>query len=130
MKNLKHLKTYEEFSQKESNELDEGVKDFIKKSLEKGSTLAKEVWAGTKRESRETQEVIRLIGELVKGNEITDTQKKFIAAQSVDLVKILPLIAIQGIPIPIPITPFLILLGKKVGFDILPSSHTKVDYNF
>jgi len=130
MKNLKHLKTYEEFSQKESNELDEGVKDFIKKSLEKGSTLAKEVWAGAKRESRETQEVIRLIGELVKGNEITDTQKKFIAAQSVDLVKILPLIAIQGIPIPIPITPFLILLGKKVGFDILPSSHTKVDYNF
>jgi hypothetical protein len=130
MKNLKHLKTYEEFSQKESNELDEGVKDFIKKSLEKGSTLAKEVWAGAKRESRETQEVIRLIGELVKGNEITDTQKKFIAAQSVDLVKILPLIAIQGIPIPIPITPFLILLGKKVGFDILPTSHTKVDYNF
>jgi hypothetical protein len=130
MKNLKHLKTYEEFSQKESNELDEGVKDFIKKSLEKGSTLAKEVWAGAKRESRETQEAIRLIGELVKGNEITDMQKKFVAAQSVDLVKILPLIAIQGIPIPIPITPFLILLGKKVGFDILPSSHTKVDYNF
>ena len=71
---------------------------------------------------------MRLLGELMNGRTITDTQKQFIKAQSMDLVKVLPIIAIQGIPLPIPITPFLILLGKKVGFNILPNSHTKVNY--
>ncbi len=129
MKDKKYIKTFEEYeSLKSTEKIDEGLKDYLSNVLRKGGEFAKDVWAGVKRESRETQEVVRLLGELLKGKEISDTQKKFIAAQSVDLVKILPLIAIQGIPLPIPITPFLILLGKKVGFNILPSSHTKVNY--
>lgn len=127
MKKLKHLQTFEEHTHKVT-ELDESVKDFLKKAVEKGATLAKEVWDGTKRESRETREAVRILGELAQGHQVSDTQKKFLKAQSVDLVKVLPLIAIQGIPVPIPITPFLILLGKRVGFNILPDSHTKVDY--
>jgi hypothetical protein len=130
MKNLKHLKTFEEFSFKDYDELDESVKDFLKKSLEKGATFAKDVWDATKRESRETREAVRILSDLIHGKEVSDTQKKFLKAQSVDLVKVLPVIAISGIPVPIPITPFLVLLGKKIGFDILPNSHTKVDYTF
>lgn len=123
---MKYVKTYEDFTNPESQDINEGV---VKNALTKGTELAKSIWTGIKREKRETQEAVRLIGELVKGHEITDTQKKFIKAQSVDLLKAVPLIAIQGIPVPVPITPFLILLGKKVGFDILPNSHTKVDYD-
>ena len=124
----KYIKTFEEFLFKEEENLDESLKETINGALKKGSEFAKTVWDGVKRESRETKEVIRLLGELVKGNDVSDTQKKFIKAQSVDLIKVLPIIAIQGIPAPIPITPFLIMLGKKVGFNILPDSHTKVDY--
>ena len=44
-------------------------------------------------------------------------------AQSMDIVRILPLVAVAGIPIPLPITPLLIMLGKKYGFDFLPKDH-------
>lgn len=127
---MKHLKRYGEFSIDADNHLDESVKDSIQAALKKGGDLAKEVWVGIKRESRETKEAVRLLGEIVKGHDVSQTQKDFIKAQSIDLVKILPLIAIQGIPLPLPITPFLILLGKKIGFNFLPNSHTKVEYNF
>ena len=120
-----YVKTYEQFSA----DLNEGVIDFIKKSLDKGAEFAKSVWDTTKRESRETQEAVRLIGLLAKGEKISDVQKKFIKEQAKDLVKVLPLIAIQAIPIPVPITPFLIMLGKKVGFNILPEdSFAKAGY--
>jgi hypothetical protein len=124
----KPIKTYEEFVSSESTHLDEGLKDSINNALKKGSDFAKDVWDGIKRESRETKEAVRLLGEIIKGNEVSQTQKDFIKAQSIDLVKAVPLIAISGIPVPIPITPFLLLLGKKIGFDFLPNSHTKVDY--
>lgn len=124
----KPVKTFEEFIVKEDIHLDESIKSAVNTALKKGSDFANSVWVGIKRESRETKEVVRLLNELVKGRDVSDTQKKFIKAQSIDLIKVLPLIAIQGIPLPIPITPFLLLLGKKVGFNILPDSHTKVDY--
>lgn len=121
---INQVKTYEEFKQ----DLNEGLHSFIKKSLDKGSEFAHDVWNATKRESRETQEAVRILNMLIKGEVVSDTQKKFLRAQSIDLIKVIPIVAISGIPIPIPITPLLILLGKKVGFDILPNSHTKVDY--
>lgn len=126
----RYIKTYEEYVYKESESIDEGLKDSIQAALKKGGDFAKEVWDGVKRESRETKEAVRILGELIKGNDVSQTQKDFVKAQSVDLVKAVPLIAVSGIPVPIPITPLLILLGKKVGFDFLPNSHTKVEYNF
>jgi nucleoside-diphosphate kinase len=112
----------------ESQILDEGALDMVKKAVNKGGEFAKTVWDATKREGRETKEALRVVSDLIQGKKVSDREKEFLKAQSIDLVKILPLIAIQGIPLPIPITPFLILLGKKVGIDILPNSHTKVDY--
>lgn len=123
---MEKFKSFTEFNAKS---IDENViVDKLKDWLKKGSALAKDVWEATKRETRETKEALRLVDQLIKGNDISDEQKKFLKAQAVDLAKVLPLIAIQGIPVPVPITPFLIILGKKVGFDILPNSHTKSDY--
>lgn len=110
--------------------LDEGVLDSIKKVVQKGGEFAKDVWNATKREGRETKEALRILSNIVKGDSVSDKEKEFLKAQSVDLVKVLPVIAISGIPVPIPITPFLVMLGKKIGFDLLPNSHTKVDYKF
>jgi hypothetical protein len=124
---MKYIQTYESFINSDEV-LDEGLRDLISKAMSKGKEFAKDVWDATKRESRETKEAVNLLAKLIKGEKITDVQKAFVKAQAVDLIKVLPLIAIQGIPVPIPITPFLIFLGKKVGFDILPNSHTKVDY--
>ena len=63
---------------------------------------------------------------MVMGKEVTAEEKKLLKYQSIDLLKVLPLIAIQGIPVPIPITPLLIILGKKYGFNVLPDSHEKI----
>lgn len=125
---MKYIKTYETFTHPEFDGLDEGLKDFIMQAVNKGKEFAKDVWDATKRESRETREAVNLLAKLMKGETITDVQKAFIKAQAVDLIKVLPVIAISSIPVPIPITPFLVYLGKKVGFDLLPNSHTKVDY--
>ena len=124
---MKNLPKYDDFLQ---SHLDESLKDYAKTALNRGTDTVKSMWDGVKRESAETKEAVRLIGELVKGNEITDEQKEFVKAQSVDIAKAVPLIAISGIPVPIPITPILILLGKKIGWDVLPNSHTKVKYKF
>ena len=124
---MRNLPIYEAWL---NSHLDESITEWIKSALHKGQDAAKSVWTSVKRESRETKEAARLIGELIKGHDVTDAQKEFIKAQSVDLAKAISLVAVSGIPVPIPITPFLILLGKKVGWDILPNSHTKTEYKF
>ena len=48
---------------------------------------------------------------------------KFIQGQSADVVKNLLMVTISLIPIPIPVVPFLIIFGKKIGIDILPKEH-------
>ena len=64
---------------------------------------------------------------MIKGQEISDDEKKFLKAQSTDIVKLLPVVAISTIPIPVPITPLLVILGKKYGINILPNSHDKIE---
>jgi hypothetical protein len=123
---MRNLPSYESWNE----QLNESVGSWLAKMKDRGIEFAKSVWEATKREGRETREALRILQASVKGEAVTDVQKRFLKAQSVDLIKILPLVAIQGIPIPVPITPLLIMAGKKVGFDFLPNSHTKVDYQF
>ncbi len=94
----------------------------IKEILSKGKDFTKGVWDAVKREKRETAQALGILQRMVKGEKVTEKEKLFLKRQSKDLAKILPLIAIQGIPVPVPITPFLIALGNKYGFSILPTS--------
>ena len=126
---MKNLPKYDEFIQ-DLEHLDESLKDHVKTALSKGSEAVKSMWDGVKRESSETKEAVRLIGEILKGKDVNDEQKEFIKAQAIDIVKAVPLSAVSGIPVPVPITPLLILLGKRIGWDILPNSHKKVSYKY
>ena len=80
-------------------------------------------------EIKETQALVRIIIHAVKSykkNREFDLDKKdieFIHGQSADIIKNLLMVTISLIPIPIPITPFLIIFGKKIGIDILPKEH-------
>lgn len=87
----------------------------------KGTTLAAQVWDGTKRESRETQEAVGILARMLRGEAVSDTEKKFFKEQAKDLARLLPLVALQGIPVPIPFVPLLVLLGKRYGFQVLPT---------
>lgn len=111
---MKNIKTFENFNK---------FKSYISDVLKKGGDLASNVWSATKVESQETKIALGIFSRMIKGEEVSDKEKKFLRAQSKDIAKILPLVAIQGIPIPIPITPLLIMLGKKYGFDFLPKDN-------
>ena len=87
------------------------------------------MWLATKRESQETKLAVEILSRMIKGEDVTGKEKEFVRKQSGDLVRILPLVAISGLPIPLPITPLLILLGKKYGFDFLPRDHRSILQN-
>jgi len=101
----------------------QNLKDTLKSIWSKGGKLKQDIIDGAKREGKETSKLVQLLNKMLHGNSITSDEKTFMKAQGKDLLKVLPLVAIQGIPLPIPITPLLIVLGKKFGFNILPDSH-------
>jgi hypothetical protein len=80
-------------------------------------------------EIKETRALVRILIHAVKSYSKTrefDLDKKdieFIQGQSADIVKNLLMVTISLIPIPVPVTPFLIIFGKKIGIDIVPKEH-------
>jgi len=118
---MKKIKKFQSF-----NEGFEKISDYLNRLLKRGGDFAQDVWDTTKRESHETKLALEILRRMVKGEEVTDKEKEFVKRQSGDLARILPLVAISGLPIPIPITPLLVVLGKKYGFDFLPKDHREL----
>lgn len=115
---MKRLKKFESF-----NDGFEKVGNYLNELIKKGGKMASDTWKATKVEGEETKIAINILSRMIKGEDVSENEKKFLKAQSKDIARILPLVAISGIPIPIPITPLLIMLGKKYGFDFLPKDH-------
>ena len=115
MKKIKKFKTFNEGMGK--------VGAYLNDLIKKGGKMASDTWEATKVEGEETKIAMNILSRMIKGEEVSEKEKTFLRAQSMDIVRILPLVAISGIPIPIPITPLLIMLGKKYGFDFLPKDH-------
>jgi hypothetical protein len=115
---MKRMKKFDTFNKSFGK-----VADYLNRLIKRGGDFAQDVWDVTKRESQETKLAIEILRRMIKGEEVKDSEKEFLKRQSGDLVRILPLVAISGLPIPIPITPLLIVLGKKYGFDFLPKDH-------
>jgi hypothetical protein len=117
---MRNIKTFEKFESLSK------VGTYISNVIKKGGEIASDVWSATKVESQETKMALGILSRMIKGEEVSDKEKKFLKAQSKDIAKILPLVAIQGIPIPLPITPLLIMLGKKYGYDFLPKDNRDI----
>jgi hypothetical protein len=99
------------------------VGDYLNDLIKKGGKMASDTWEATKVEGEETKIALNILSRMIKGEEVSENEKNFLRAQSMDIVRILPLVAVAGIPIPLPITPLLIMLGKKYGFDFLPKDN-------
>lgn len=115
MKKIKKFNTF--------NESMEKVGYYLNDLIKRGGKMASDTWEATKVEGEETKIAIEILSRMIKGEEVSDKEKSFLRAQSMDIVRILPLVAISGIPIPLPITSLLVVLGKKYGFDFLPKDH-------
>lgn len=104
---------------------DKSEEGILKKILSK----FKDIKNRAKSEIEETKALVRILTYAVKSyakNRDFDLDKKdieFIQGQSGDVIKNLLMVVISIIPIPIPITPFLIIFGKKIGIDISPKEH-------
>lgn len=118
---MKNIKNFQSF-----NEGFGRLSDYLNRLLKRGGDFATDVWQVTKRESQETKIAVEILGRMLKGEKVSDKEKYFVKKQSGDLARILPLVAISGLPIPIPITPLLVVLGKKYGFDFLPKDHRAI----
>ncbi len=115
---MRKIKNFEAF-----NEGLEKVGTYLNDLIKKGGKMASDTWEATKVEGEETKIAMNILSRMIKGEEVSEKEKSFLKAQSKDVARILPLVAISGIPIPIPITPLLIMLGKKYGFDFLPKDN-------
>ena len=104
---------------------DKSEEGILKKILSKFKDIKKRA----KSEIEETKALVRILIHAVKSyakNREFDLDKKdieFIQGQSGDVIKNLLMVVISIIPIPIPVTPFLIIFGKKIGIDIVPKEH-------
>jgi hypothetical protein len=128
---MKYRKTYAQFLENKNTNgtehIDESKLGEIARNLyKKGTDFTKSVIQGAKREGKETVQAIEILRKMIKGEDVSDKEIQFFKAQSVDLFKVIPLVAISSIPVPVPITPLLIVLGKKYGFSVLPNSHEKI----
>jgi len=94
-------------------------KNFFRKTCE----FAKKTWVAVKREGKETKQAMLILQRMIKGEPVSDNEKKFLKSQSGDLIKCVAVVAISGIPVPFPITPLLIIVGKKYNFNVLPQDH-------
>ncbi len=79
-----------------------------------------------KSEVEETRGLVRILTHAVRSYsktrefDLDEKDKEFIKGQSGDVVKNMILVIISIIPIPIPVTPFLVIFGKKIGIDFIP----------
>jgi hypothetical protein len=80
-------------------------------------------------EVKETRALIKILTHAVKSYsknrefDLNDDDRKFIKGQSVDVIRSLILTIVAIIPLPIPLTPFLIIFGNKIGVDLTPKEH-------
>jgi hypothetical protein len=102
------------------------LKNRLNKAILKGKGSFKDIWVMFKTESFETKIAVVIITEIIKGRKVSKEEILFLKAHSKDLMRIIPLIALQGIPLPIPFTLIVILISKKYNIDILPKNNLKL----
>lgn len=110
---------------KEESTNESNLGDLAKKLYNNSIDFSKKMWTSIKFESNETRDAFNILRKMIKGEDVQDKDISFLKSQSIDLIKIIPLVLIQGIPGAIPITALLVSVGKKYNIDILPSSHKK-----
>ncbi len=101
---------------------DKSEESVIKKVLSK----LKDVKDRAQSEVKETRALVRILTHAVKSYtknrefDLNEEDKKFIKGQSTDVIKNILLTVVAIIPLPIPLTPFLIIFGRKIGLDLVP----------
>jgi hypothetical protein len=114
-----------EFKKRDLLVEDNSEEGIFKKVMSK----LKDVKDRAQSEIKETRALVRILTYAVKSYakdrefDLNDKDRKFIKGQSADVIRGLILAIVAIIPLPIPLTPFLIIFGKKLGIDLTPKEH-------
>jgi hypothetical protein len=98
---------------------------IVKKVLDKLGKIKDRATSEVKETSALVRVLIHAVKSYTKNREfdLNDEDRKFIKGQSTDVVRTLILTIVAIIPLPIPLTPFLIIFGNKIGVDLVPKEH-------
>jgi hypothetical protein len=111
------------------NRITENKDRIIYNWLQKADRYVRKNWGElkrfSKREHDETLLAINILKQVMLGKSTTETQRRFLRVQIVDLIKVLFLISLKAIPSPIPFTPIVLVIGNRIGVNFLPTSHNK-----
>lgn len=114
-----------EFKKRDLLVEDNSEEGIFKKVISK----LKDVKDRAQSEVKETRALVRILTHAVKSYakdrefDLNDEDKEFIKGQSVDVIRSMVLTIVAIIPLPIPLTPFLIIFGRKIGIDLVPKEH-------
>ena len=114
-----------EFKKRDLFVEDKSEEGIVKKVLSK----LKNVRDRAQSEIKETRALVRVLAHAVKSYtknrefDLNDEDRKFIKGQSTDVIKNTIIVIVSIIPLPIPLIPFLIIFGKKIGIDLAPKEH-------
>lgn len=101
------------------------VRTKVRKTWRSTRDVIKTVGKVAKREKEETAIAAVILKKYLLTRKITKEEAEFLKGQSKDLARILPIVAAQAVPAPVPITPFLITLGSKIGIDLIPKEQIR-----
>lgn len=105
------------------NTLNETLYNNIKDLINKGKYISKNIWYTVKIEGIETKIAYDILVKIIRSEDVNDYEKLFLKKHSLDLIKSIPIIVIQGVPFSIPLTTLMIILSKKIGVDLLPKDY-------
>ena len=118
-----------EFKKRDLLVEDNSEEGIFKKVMSK----LKDVKDRAQSEIKETRALVRILTHAVKSYakdrefDLNKEDKDFIKGQSADVIRTMILAIVAIIPLPIPLTPFLIIFGKKIGIDLTPKEQVIPD---
>lgn len=120
---MEHLNTYRQFE----NIFTDYIRTKSIKLFNDTLDISKQAFKFAKREGRENYLALKILNKMIKGKDVSDKEKLFFKHQARDLMKLLPIIAIQGLPGgSVAITPILYKIEDKYNISIFPKENEHI----
>ena len=120
------MNNFKTFTEKESQLIVEGiVQDVTKKLWNKSVDFTKNTWNKIRHENEDIKLAFNILTKMVKGETVSDAEKKIVKDQAKDLLKIGYSISLSPLSKPIAMITLLFVIGGKYGINIFPDSSNK-----
>lgn len=104
-----------------------GTNNAISKLFHKSIDFTKDIWTVAKREGSNTNKAFIILRKMMRGEKVTEQEIEFFKAQRSNILKLIPIVAIQGLPMgTVALTPILRAIEKRYKIDIFPKDNSNI----